>query len=71
MRVYNWKTGKYTKINNVSFWAVGLLFFILFCAFQLSYKEQITFSVGGMDFPRSDTTFYIVSPVVQLSESHE
>lgn len=48
--VYDWKTGKYTTISTVSSWVARLeiifIFFILSCAFQISYKEQLI--LGGM-----------------------
>lgn len=55
--MHGWKTEKHTRINRVSHWVERLelifMLFIIFCALQVSYKEQITFSIGGMDLPRS------------------
>lgn len=68
------KLEKYTKINNISYWVVVLevtsIFFILF--WKVSWKEQISFSTGGMDLPRAEPYPLLdLSWVVQLSDNHE
>lgn len=46
MSVYNWKIEKYTKINNVSVWVVGLFSLYFFVLPKLPTRSKLLF-LGG------------------------